>query len=71
MIIIKIMTMTILMMIIMTVIIIAIMIMMIKVMLIIAVVIIINSSFEPGDFSTVSTTVDIVTSDQCLLNIIF
>ena len=41
----------------MIVIIIAIMIMMIKIILIIAVVIIINSPFEPGDFSTGSTTV--------------
>ena len=53
----KIMTMMILMMIIMLVIIIAIMIMMIKIILIIAAVIIINSPFEPGDFSTGSTTV--------------
>ena len=50
------MTMIILMMIIIIVIIIAIIIMMIKIILIIAVVIIISSSFQPGDFSTGSTT---------------
>ena len=48
--------MMILMMIIIILIIIAIMIMMIEIMLIIAVVII-NSPFQPGDFSTGSTTV--------------
>ena len=56
MIIIKRMTMTILMMILMIGIIIAIMIMMIKIILVMAVVIIKNSPFEPGDFSTGSTS---------------
>ena len=56
-IIIKIMTMMILMMIIIIIaIIIAMMIMIIKMILIIEVVIIINSPFQPGDFSTGSTT---------------
>ena len=51
------MTMVILMMIIIIiVIVIALMIMMIKIILIIAVVTIINNPFEPGDFSTESTT---------------
>ena len=50
------MRMTIVMMILMIGIIIAIMIMMIKIILVIAVVIIINSPFEPRDFSTGSTT---------------
>ena len=48
--------MTMIMMIIMIIIILAIIIMMIKIILIIAVVIITNSPFEPGDFSTGSTT---------------
>ena len=56
MIIIKIKTMILMMIIIIIVIIIAIMIMMIKIILIIAVVIIINSPFQPGNFSTGSTT---------------
>ena len=55
MIIMKIMTAMILMMIII-VIITAIMVMMIKMILITAVVIVINSPFQPGDFSTGSTT---------------
>ena len=55
-IIINIMTMMILMMIIIIVIIIAIMVTMIKMILIIAVVIVINSPFQPGDFSNGSTT---------------
>ena len=53
---IKIMTMMILMMMMITIVIIAVMIMMIKMILIIAVVIVINSPFQPGDFSTESTT---------------
>ena len=53
----KVMIMMILMMIIIIVIIIAIMIMMIEIILIIAVVII-NSPFQPGDFSTGSTAAD-------------
>ena len=51
-IVIKIMAMMILMMKIIIVIIIAIMVMMIKIILMIAVVIVINSPFQPGDFST-------------------
>ena len=50
------MTMMTLMMIKITVIMIAIMIMMIKMILIIAIVIMINSPFQPGDFSNGSTT---------------
>ena len=59
----KIMIMMILMMIIIIVIIIAIMIMMIEIILIIAVVII-DSPFQPGDFSTESTTEELLS--RCL-----